>query len=272
MVDSIKDTHLYEKPDAVLGYHGDEKQKDYRAIKASYTVQHADKDFKEAFNAVEKEIHDDYKPEYKEFEKFEKSYSGYQKAGVDPPKPGSYEPAKTQKKVAYKETKYEPPRLKPNKYGEIKDVPVKFKAPKYSPPKPFVSKYDAAKAAPRKYDPHEDNKDLIHDSDHYNEDGYVPPKYDSDHKYARPPKYESPPFEPSEKVYKPVSEDDREFDLFHNFNGGSSRAAGASYSDDTFGEYGVGYVEKSGSDKAAAPLKEEIHGSHYISEASKREY
>ena len=287
VVETIKDTQMYEKPDAVHGYHKDDLAKDYHAIRRSFKQRKkADEEFMEAYKEVSKEVHDD-KPEHRiEFEKFAKSYNGYDKSEneykldtYDPPKKYDQKHEKNEKRVKYKETRYQPPTLKPNKYGEIKDVPPpkKYKKPqKYEPTKYETPIYELSK-----YD-----RDAHDAASH---EGYDVPKYEISEsfdplKYEDPKfgsrKYESLPFERSKKVHKTVDDSDREFDKFFNSNSHvKTKIKSTTYSDDSFGEYSVGHVEKSSNDEKiskitkkpySAPLKEEIHGSHYFQQISNK--
>ncbi len=259
VVESIKDTHMYEKPDAIsLGYPTKTQKKDYNAIRASYQAAASEKEFKKAYAEIQKEVNDDYTPSKEnEFEKFSKSFDdlgngddiytykfdtkdtyGY-KAEKDP---ATHQKPQKQK-MKYKETRYDLP--KPNKYGEVKDVPVEYKQPKYEPPryatkhqpKNHNAQYAPAKYAVKKY---------------RNEYQREATKYDEGHEAEFV-------HEPTKKAYKP----EEEFDRFYN------RDSKSSYPHGGFRHYGVGYVEKA-SPKGHAALKEKIHGSHYITQSESK--
>ena len=276
VVETIKDTHIYEKPHTVHGYHQNDLEKDYYAIKESYHLRKkADDEFDAAYKEVNK-VRDDYKPEY-EFEKFAKNYNGYSKTEhkietYDVPKKPE-EKLRKDKKVKYKETRYQPPLMKPNKYGEIKDIPPKYKE-LYEKETLKYDAHDPPKYEPPLYEPTVD-EDITYDKDDsptydhtsYNSPSYHEPKHD-DHKYDSQ-KYESPPPETTKKVYKSIDDDGREFDRFDHSNGyADTKSKGNKYLDGKFGEYRAGHVENTSEEKPkksySAPLKEEIHGSHYI--------
>ena len=280
-METIKDPHVYEKPHTVHGYHQNDLEKDYYAIKESYQLRKkADDEFKAAYNEVNK-AHDDYKPEYNEFEKFAKNYNGYSNSKAEneykretydaPKKPD--ENLKKDKKVKYKETRYHPPLMKPNKYGEIKDIPPKYKE-FYEKETLKYDAHDPPKYEPPLYEPTADeeikyNKD---GSPPYEHMSYSSPSYHEPKQAARKndsPKYESPPADSTKKVYKTIDDDDGEFNRFYHLNTyADTKSKDNKYLEGKFGEYGVGHVEKSSEEKPkksySAPLKEEIHGSVYI--------
>ena len=287
-METIKDTHIYEKPHTVHGFHQNDLEKDFYAIKESYQLRKkADDEYEAAYKEVNK-VRDDYKPEYHEFEKFAKNYEGYSKMEhkietYDAPKRPD-EKLKKVKKVKYKETRYQPPLMKPNKYGEIKDIPPKYKEiyeketlkydahdpPKYEPPL-----YEPTVDEDITYDKDDEDTTYVKDeSPPYGHTSYSSPSYHepkhNDHKYDSQ-KYESPPPETTKKVYKTINDDDdREFNnKFYHLNGYTdTKSKGDKYLDGKFGEYGVGHVENASGEKPkksySTPLKEEIHGSHHI--------
>ena len=280
VVETIKDPHVYEKPHTVHGYHQNDVQKDYHAIKESYELRKkADDEFNAAYNEVNK-VHDDYKSEYREFEKFAKNYNGYSKVEkeykidtYDAPKKAE-EKLKKEKKVKYKETRYHPPLMKPNKYGEITDIPPKYKE-FYEKETLKYDAHDPPQYEPPLYEPTADDDEIKYDSDdsppyehtNYDSPSYPEPKqavqkYDS-------PKYEALPPDSTKKVYITIDDDDGEFNRFYHVNGYTdTKSKGDKYLEGKFGEYGVGHVEKTSIEKPkksySAPLKEEIHGSVYI--------